>query len=58
MPKTSNLGQLKPEWINGLNLDSRIGPFDLIFNSHIEKPQSLPACFLKKNQLIKQNEKI
>ena len=37
MPKWSDFGQLRPKWINGLILGSIIGPFELIFNPHIEK---------------------
>ena len=40
MPKTSDLDQLKPKWTNGCILGSRIGPFELIFNPHIEKHQT------------------
>ena len=40
---------------NGLldkNVGSKIGPFELIFNPHIEKHQTYPVSFLKKINLI------
>ena len=40
MPISSDVGQLKPKWMNGWALGPRIGPFALIFNPHIEKHQT------------------
>ena len=37
---SSDLGQLKPKWMNGLILGSSLGPFKLILNPHIDKHQT------------------
>ena len=44
MPKSSDLGQLKPKWMNG----SRKGPFELVFKPHIEKQETEPVGFQQK----------
>ena len=53
MPINIHLGKPKPQWINVWKLCSRIGPFELIFNLHIERNQTKPVCFLKKIYSIK-----
>ena len=53
MPINIHSGKPKPQWINVWNLCSRIGPFELIFNLHIERNQTKPVCFLKKIYSIK-----
>ena len=55
MPRSGDLGQLRPEFMKGLILGSKIGPFDLIFDPHIEKHQTQSVCFMKNFKLIKKN---
>ena len=52
MPKTSDLGQIQPQWTtNGCISGYRIDQLDLIFNPHIEEDQTEPVCFLKEKTI-------